>query len=165
MEKTFKEWYLCLRAETPAHSSTTSSTKSTATQQKKKARRTITPVDDNNDGTYDLSAPHIDPLQLWLDKYREYLAAREGITISKRHNRLKGDIVEAHQFLKCLIRRDLLFRIPEALVDEDVVEEPDVKEGAGPSPGTQALLEGSGSGLGYLKPRPPQAGPKPGYPG
>jgi hypothetical protein len=54
-----------------------------------------------------------------------------GITISKRRNRLKGDIVEALQFLKCLMRRDLLFRVPEALVDEDVVEEPDVKESAG----------------------------------
>ena len=33
-----------------------------------------------------------------------------GITISKRRNRLKPDIVEALQFLKCIYRRDLLFR-------------------------------------------------------
>ena len=33
-----------------------------------------------------------------------------GITISKRRNRLKGDIVEALQCLKCFIKRDLLFR-------------------------------------------------------
>lgn len=33
-----------------------------------------------------------------------------GITISKRRNRLKPDIVEALQFLKCLYRHDLLFR-------------------------------------------------------
>lgn len=33
-----------------------------------------------------------------------------GITISKRRNRLGGDIVEALQFLKCYFRRDLLFR-------------------------------------------------------
>ena len=33
-----------------------------------------------------------------------------GITISKRHNRLKGDIAEALQCLKCLIKCDLLFR-------------------------------------------------------
>lgn len=33
-----------------------------------------------------------------------------GITISKRHNRLKPDVVEALQFLKCIYRRDLLFR-------------------------------------------------------
>jgi hypothetical protein len=31
---------------------------------------------------------------------------------------LKGDIVEALQFVKRLIRRDLLFRIPETLVDD-----------------------------------------------
>lgn len=43
-----------------------------------------------------------------------------GITISKRCNRLKGDIVEALQFLKCLIRRDLVFREnpTESLVDD-----------------------------------------------
>jgi hypothetical protein len=46
-----------------------------------------------------------------------------GITISKRRNRLKKDIVEALQVLKCMIRRDLLFCVPEALVDgEDDTE-------------------------------------------
>ena len=35
-----------------------------------------------------------------------------GITISKRRNRLKGDIVEALQFLKCLVRKDLVYREP-----------------------------------------------------
>jgi hypothetical protein len=33
-----------------------------------------------------------------------------GITISKRHNCLKGDIVEALQCIKCAIRNDLLFQ-------------------------------------------------------
>jgi hypothetical protein len=33
-----------------------------------------------------------------------------GITISKLRNRLKGDVVEALQALKCAIHRDLLFR-------------------------------------------------------
>lgn len=33
-----------------------------------------------------------------------------GITISKRHNRLKADIVEALQCLKCLIKCNILFR-------------------------------------------------------
>jgi hypothetical protein len=33
-----------------------------------------------------------------------------GITISKRRNRLKPDIIEALQFLKCVYRHDLLFR-------------------------------------------------------
>jgi hypothetical protein len=35
-----------------------------------------------------------------------------GITISKCRSRLKGDIVEALQCLKCAIRHDLLFREP-----------------------------------------------------
>jgi hAT family C-terminal dimerisation region len=35
-----------------------------------------------------------------------------GITISKRRSRLKGDIVEALQCIKCAIRHDLLFREP-----------------------------------------------------
>lgn len=35
-----------------------------------------------------------------------------GITISKRRNRLKCDIVEALQCVKCAIRHDLLFRPP-----------------------------------------------------
>ncbi|KAG6873775.1 hypothetical protein C0993_001068, partial [Termitomyces sp. T159_Od127] len=33
-----------------------------------------------------------------------------GLTITKHQNRLKGDIVEALQCLKCAIRHDLLFR-------------------------------------------------------
>jgi hypothetical protein len=35
-----------------------------------------------------------------------------GITITKRRNRLKGDIVEALQCVKCALRHDLLFREP-----------------------------------------------------
>jgi hypothetical protein len=47
-----------------------------------------------------------------------------GITISKRRNRLKGDIVEALQCLKCMIRRDLLFREPDIIdLDVDDLEE------------------------------------------
>ena len=44
-----------------------------------------------------------------------------GITISKRRNRLKGDIVEALQGLKCLIRRNLLFREVETVTSERAV--------------------------------------------
>ena len=36
-----------------------------------------------------------------------------GITITKRRNRLKGDIVEALQFIKCHLRKNLLFREPQ----------------------------------------------------
>jgi len=35
-----------------------------------------------------------------------------GITITKRRNRLKGDIVEALQCIKCAICHDLIFREP-----------------------------------------------------
>ncbi|KAJ7730112.1 ribonuclease H-like domain-containing protein, partial [Mycena maculata] len=61
---------------------------------------------------------------VWGSLARDYLAimassvsserafSSAGITISKRRNHLKGDIVEALQCLKCLIRKDLLFREP-----------------------------------------------------
>jgi hypothetical protein len=44
-----------------------------------------------------------------------------GITISKRRNRLKGDIVEALQCVKCALRHDLLFREPgpSSLVEDE----------------------------------------------
>lgn len=47
-----------------------------------------------------------------------------GITISKRRNRLKGDIVEALQCVKCAIRHDLLFResAPSSAVEEEFEE-------------------------------------------
>jgi hypothetical protein len=41
-----------------------------------------------------------------------------GITISKRRSRLKADIVEALQFLKCLYRRDLIFREEPSISSE-----------------------------------------------
>jgi hypothetical protein len=50
-----------------------------------------------------------------------------GITISKCRNRLKGEIVEALQCLKCLINRHLLFREPE-LIDDDEEEELEAAE-------------------------------------
>lgn len=46
-----------------------------------------------------------------------------GITISKRRNRLKGDIVEALQFLKVFFRSDLIFREPQpcSILEEELV--------------------------------------------
>src|ERR1700682_3410231 len=44
-----------------------------------------------------------------------------GITISKRCNRLKGDIVKALQFLKVMIHSDLIFR--EAPVSAKIEKE------------------------------------------
>lgn len=57
-----------------------------------------------------------------------------GITISKRRNRLKGDVVEALQCLKCSLRHDLLFREagsslalePEVSDVESGLDEPDL---------------------------------------
>ena len=52
-----------------------------------------------------------------------------GITISKRRNRLKGDIVKALQILKCLFHHDLIFRevlrssmIEKELDSEEIVD-------------------------------------------
>lgn len=47
-----------------------------------------------------------------------------GITISKRRNRLKGDIVEALQFLKCLYVTKLIFRqVTTAEGEQKLMEE------------------------------------------
>ena len=57
-----------------------------------------------------------------------------GITISKRRNRLKADIVEALQCLKCLIKRDLLFRdADDPSVGAEIMgeQQPDVQDGLG----------------------------------
>lgn len=53
-----------------------------------------------------------------------------GITISKRWNRLKGDIVEALQCFKCSLRHDLLFREtgPSSLAEDNESEAEDEDE-------------------------------------
>jgi hAT family C-terminal dimerisation region len=54
-----------------------------------------------------------------------------GITISKRRNRLQGDIVEAIEVIKCLLHHDLLFcevlnmehvekELEDQLIDEEL---------------------------------------------
>ena len=50
-----------------------------------------------------------------------------GITICKRHSRLKPDIVEALQFMKCIYRRELLFREEPSIA----FEAEELSEGAG----------------------------------
>ncbi|KZV79028.1 hypothetical protein EXIGLDRAFT_572994, partial [Exidia glandulosa HHB12029] len=47
------------------------------------------------------------------------------LTLTKRRNRLKGDIVEALQIIKCALRNDLLTRepAPSSVVDADLVHE------------------------------------------
>ena len=69
---------------------------------------------------------------MWASLARDYLAimassvsserafSSAGITVSKRRNRLKGDIVEALQCLKCMYHKDLIFR---AVVTNEEVED------------------------------------------
>ena len=47
-----------------------------------------------------------------------------GITISKRRNRLQADIVEALQFLKCLLRKDLIYREsqPSSILEQKLTD-------------------------------------------
>jgi hypothetical protein len=49
----------------------------------------------------------------------ERVFSSAGITISKRQNRLQGDIVEALQFLKCLLQKDLIYpeRQPSSILE------------------------------------------------
>jgi hypothetical protein len=74
---------------------------------------------------------------VWASLARDHLAimassvsserafSSAGITISKRRSRLKGDIVEALQFLKCLLRRDLIFCTDPSIAPETDLEEED----------------------------------------
>ena len=70
---------------------------------------------------------------VWASIARDYLSimassvsserafSQGGITISKRCNRLKGDIVEAIQCVKCAIHHDLLFHEvgPSSVVEDE----------------------------------------------
>ncbi|RDB14951.1 putative AC transposase [Hypsizygus marmoreus] len=77
-------------------------------------------------------------LPMWGSLARDYLAimgssvssecafSQAGITISKRQNRLHEDIVEALQFLKCAIRKDLIYReAPTSVLELTVLAEDD----------------------------------------
>ena len=85
---------------------------------------------------------HAHQYPVWASLARDHLAimassvsserafSSAGITISKRRNRLKGDIVEALQFLKCLIHRDLVFCAnPSTYFDSDLDEEEVLTQG------------------------------------
>jgi hypothetical protein len=52
-----------------------------------------------------------------------------GITISKHRNRLKGDIIEALQCLKCMIQKHLIFRHdPASTIAKEIADLEDVPE-------------------------------------
>jgi hypothetical protein len=76
-----------------------------------------------------LAADHLAVMASSVSSERAFSSA--GITISKHRSRLKGDIVEALQCLKCMLRHELIFREPEpctatetALEDEAVESHP-----------------------------------------
>lgn len=46
--------------------------------------------------------------------------SQAGVTIRDRRTRLKADVVEALQFLKCAIRQDLIFRTPGPSVPQEL---------------------------------------------
>jgi hypothetical protein len=110
---------------------------------------------------------------VWASLARNYLSimsssvsserafSQGGITITKRRNRLKEDIVEALQGLKCALRRDLLFREPapsstlEAELNADGEDEKDGEDSEGSGEGSEAtegwnnmLMEDEDDGLG-----------------
>jgi hypothetical protein len=72
-------------------------------------------------------------LPTWASLARDYLAimgssvssertfSSAGITITKRRNRLKDDIVEALQFRKAILRSELLFReLPSTILEQEL---------------------------------------------
>jgi len=67
-----------------------------------------------------------------------------GITISKRRNRLRGDIVEALQFLKSFYRCDLLFHEAEdpSIVFETQLDGQTTSKDDSESSGTKAGWDG-----------------------
>jgi hypothetical protein len=74
-----------------------------------------------------------------------------GITITKRRNRLKPDIVEALQFLKCLYHHDLLFR-EEASTQFEVeeFEDPDTEDIMAENKGWDRMVEDLADDEGFI---------------
>jgi hypothetical protein len=76
----------------------------------------------------------------------EHAFSQGGITISKCQNRLKGDIVEALQFLKCCVRQDLIFHEPAPSSSLEVELEGDA-DGVNESSDGESDLEDRWDGL------------------
>jgi hypothetical protein len=68
-----------------------------------------------------LARDHLAIMVSSVSSERAFLSV--GITISKRHSRLKGDIMEALQFLKCLLCQDLIFCTDPSDTDLEVDDE------------------------------------------
>lgn len=76
-----------------------------------------------------LARDHLAIMASSVSSERAFSAA--GITISKRRNRLRHDIVEALQFLKTMIRKDLLFREKDPSSTVELDAEGDIVEDDG----------------------------------
>jgi hypothetical protein len=65
------------------------------------------------------------------------------LTITKCHNRLKGDVVEALQVMKCLLRHDLVFREsgPSSLTEDPADEDDELLEGVTDEAGEESGVE------------------------
>jgi hypothetical protein len=72
-----------------------------------------------------------------------------GITISKCCNLLNPDIVEALQVLKCMLKRDLIFR-ESALMDDDGTDDLQDKESSNEEQSESGLAQDEGSWDGIL---------------
>jgi hypothetical protein len=99
---------------------------------------------------------------VWASLARDYLPimaslvsserafSQGGITISKRQNRLKGDIVEALQCVKCSLQHDLIFHAPapssaletELQDDDDELEEDAIDQEGDEEPWDAILDDG-----------------------
>jgi hypothetical protein len=67
-----------------------------------------------------------------------------GITISKCHNHLKWDIVEALQYLKCMIHQNLIFQFdPDVSVTDKMAEEDDIPVDIGDNAGVNSTNQKS----------------------
>lgn len=99
-----------------------------------------------------------DRYPVWASLARDYLAvmptsvsserafSQGGITISDRRTRLKADVVEALQFLKCSLRQDLLLQgtQPAAELEAELELEEDESTGDD-SPGSTGTSSTSGA--------------------
>ena len=72
----------------------------------------------------------------------EHAFSQGGITISKHCNRLKGNIVEALQCIKCAIHHGLLFcETGPSSLDEDNIDEYKVEDDPGEQPEEDGVKE------------------------
>jgi len=110
----------------------------------------VIPVGPQEVADNDLSKINAQRYPVWASLARDYLSimaasvsserafSQGGITISKRRNQLKGDIVEALQCVKCAVRHELLFAEPgPSSVVEDELDDFEIGMEAGEKSGIE----------------------------